>query len=127
MGIIRKTKSVKAMLKIFEQTNTAISSLELLNRLQQEMNKSTVYRILERLEKGGILHSFTGKDGLKWYAKCLGYSSSSHHDSHPHFQCRICGKTECLAIEVSIPIVSNYQIDTAEILLIGQCEDCKEA
>lgn len=124
MGIVRKTKSVKTMLKVFEQTNTAISVLELVKRLHHEMNKTTVYRILERMEQQGTLHSFRGKDGLKWYAKCRECSSSHHLDSHPHFQCRVCGKTECLEVDVSIPSIPNYEIDYAEILLIGQCQDC---
>ena len=124
MGITRKTKSVKTLLKVFEQTNNAISVVELVERLRREMNKTTVYRILERLEDEGMLHSFTGKDGLKWYAECKECSPSRHLDSHPHFQCRDCGKTECININISIPSVSNYKIDSAELLLIGQCEDC---
>ncbi|MEO1258339.1 MAG: transcriptional repressor [Bacteroidota bacterium] len=124
MGITRKTKSVKTLLEVFEQTNNAVSVVELVERLRREMNKTTVYRILERLEDEGTLHSFTGKNGLKWYAACKECSPSHHLDSHPHFQCRVCGKTECLFIDISIPPVSNYKIDSAELLLTGQCKDC---
>lgn len=119
MGIIRKTKSVETLLKMFEQTNHAISVVELVERLHQEMNKTTVYRILQRLEDEGTLHFFIGRDGLKWYAKCKEGSPS-----HPHFQCRDCGKVECLHIDVSIPSFPNYKIDSGELLLIGQCEEC---
>ena len=68
MGIIRKTKSVKAVINEFDRTAFALSTLKLVESLQSQMNKSTVYRILERLVDDGILHSFTGKDGLSWYA-----------------------------------------------------------
>ena len=64
------------MLQVFEQTHHAISVVGLVERLHQAMNKTTVYRILGRLEDESILHSFTGKDGLRWYAKCIGCSSS---------------------------------------------------
>ncbi len=124
MGVIRKTKSVKTLLNEFEQTSDAISVVELVERFQEEMNKTTVYRILERLEDEGMVHSFTGQNGLKWYARCKGCSATHHHDIHPHFQCRNCGKTECISIEVSIPQVPNHKIDSAELILIGQCEDC---
>ena len=124
MGTTRKTKSVKTLLKVFEQTNNAISIVELVKRLQREMNKTTVYRILSRLEYEGTLHFFVGKDGLKWYAKNQEPSSSCHLNSHPHFQCRNCGKTECLFIDVTIPPISNYKIDSAEVLFTGLCEDC---
>ena len=124
MSIIRKTKSVKKLLMAFEQIKSAISVVELVELFQEEMNKTTVYRILERLENEGTLHSFTGKKGLKWYAKSMENASSKHHATHPHFQCRICGKTSCLPIDISIPSIPNYNIDSAELLLIGQCEDC---
>ncbi|MEM7374838.1 MAG: transcriptional repressor [Bacteroidota bacterium] len=112
------------LLETFEQTADGISSAELVKQLQPKMNKTTVYRILQRLEKSGTLHSFRGKDGLKWYAKHKKCSSGQELDTHPHFQCRDCGKVECLALDVSIPSISNYKIDSAELLLIGQCKDC---
>ena len=59
-----------------------------------EMNKTTVYRILDRLEQDGTIHCFNGKDGLKWYAKCNGCSENHHYDLHPHFQCNNCDKVE---------------------------------
>ena len=124
MGVIRKTKSVQTLLKAFEQTDNAISATELVEQLSHEMNKTTVYRILDRLESDGTLHSFIGKNGSKWYAKCLPKSSSNQVDTHPHFQCRDCGKTFCLPIDIAIPPVPNCKIDSAEILLIGQCNDC---
>ncbi len=124
MGIIRKTKSVKVLLDAFEQSNSALSVVELVKRFQKEMNKTTVYRILERLEEEGFLHSFTGKDGLKWVAKCEGCIATNHVHDHPHFQCRDCGKSECLTVDITIPSVPNYKIDSTNLVLIGQCGDC---
>lgn len=123
MSVIRKTKSVKALLHVFEVSKTAISTLELVERFQGQMNKSTVYRILERMENEGVLHSFAGVDGLRWYALC-GSSHTDHLDTHPHFQCQDCGKTECLPIDITIPEVAKYNIESASILLTGKCENC---
>lgn len=124
MDNLRKTKSVKAVLKIFEDTNHALSVVELVEKLDGEMNKTTVYRILQRFENNGILHSFIGKDGLMWYAKCKGCTSSGHSDVHPHFQCQNCGKIECLAVSIPLPAVPNYKLDSVKLLLIGQCDNC---
>lgn len=124
MGVIRKTKSVKTLLDAFEQTNDAISVVELVERFSKDMNKTTVYRILERLDDEGLIHSFSGKNGLTWYAKCKGCSASHHNDIHPHFQCRNCGKTECVTMDVSIPKIPNYKIESVELILTGQCENC---
>ncbi len=124
MGIVRNTSSVKLLWKSFENTNDAVSVVELVKQLEHKMNKTTVYRILDRLENEGKLHSFAGSDGLKWYAKCKGCSTESHLDIHPHFQCNECGKVECLDVNIPIPNTSDHQIDSAQILLFGQCNSC---
>lgn len=124
MAIIRKTKSVKTLLEVFEHSKEAFSVVDMVERFQGEMNKTTVYRIMERLEDEGVLHSFKDKDGLKLYAKCKGCSATQHTDLHPHFQCRKCGKTECLSLDIAIPLVPNRKIDSAEFLLMGVCNNC---
>ena len=92
--------------------------------LKNEMNKTTVYRILDRLEQEGIIHSFNGKDGLKWYAKCEGCHAQHHLDKHPHFQCTECGIVDCLEINVTIPNIPNRRIDNSQVLILGQCDLC---
>ena len=125
MGVIRKTKSLELILNTFDESKTALSVVDLIDRFVQQMNKTTIYRILERLEQDGVVHSFIDKDGLKWYAKCIGCSSEHHSDIHPHFQCQDCGKIDCLDIHVSIPSVPNRDIDFSRILLVGKCENCR--
>ena len=124
MGVLRKTKSVKLLLAEFEKNSSAISVITLIERLGSEMNKTTIYRVLDKLEDDGFLHSFLGKNGHKWYAKCNGCSSSIHRDIHPHFQCLVCGKVDCLPVEISIPNIPNYKVDVSQVLLQGTCESC---
>ncbi|PWL27138.1 MAG: transcriptional regulator [Fluviicola sp. XM-24bin1] len=124
MGVVRKTKSVQTILEIFNQTEEAISVVELIERLKSQMNKTTIYRILERLEEDALLHSFLGHDGVKWYAKCHECSSHDHHDVHPHFQCVDCGKVDCVEIDVTIPKIPNRQVMNSNVLIRGRCEEC---
>ncbi len=124
MGVTRKTKAVSTVRGIFEDNKQANSVVHLTELLRGEMNKTTVYRVLDRLEQDGVIHSFTGKDGLKWYAKCDGCSSHAHDDVHPHFQCVTCDRVECLPMNIEIPSFENRRIDSANILLMGQCEVC---
>ncbi|WP_158837828.1 Fur family transcriptional regulator [Polaribacter sp. L3A8] len=121
MGILRKTKSVRILLDEFDKNSSAISAITLVKDLSAEMNKTTIYRILDKLEDDGVLHSFLGKNGHKWYAKCIGCSSVAHHDIHPHFQCIICGKVDCLTINITIP---NRIVEISQVLLQGKCESC---
>lgn len=124
MGIIRKTKSLSLVLDAFQSKDNALSVVKLVDMMNHFMNKTTVYRILDRLENEGLVHSFLGKDGLKWYAKCLDCSSNHHSDTHPHFQCTDCGIVECLPVNISIPKLPNVQINSAEIMLSGRCSNC---
>ena len=124
MGVIRKTKSVEALLQEFNQSHEAISAKQLIAQLDTKFNKTTIYRVLEKLEEDGVLHSFLGKDGLKWYAKCKACSPSKHKDVHPHFQCLKCGKVDCLPINMTIPSIPNRKVEVSQILIQGLCEYC---
>lgn len=124
MKVVRKTKSVKLLIDIFENSSSAISVVSLIEQFKKEMNKTTIYRILDRLEEDGIVHSFIGLDGLKWYAKCNNCSSHHHIDTHPHFQCQDCGQLDCLDTDITIPKIPNRKIEFAQVLLVGKCEQC---
>lgn len=124
MGIIRKTKSVEILLNEFEKNAHAISAIDLIQRLHVELNKTTIYRVLDKLEDDGILHSFLGINGIKWYAKCHGCTGVKHVDVHPHFQCLDCGKIDCLTVDVQIPKIPNREITASQVLIQGKCEEC---
>jgi Fur family ferric uptake transcriptional regulator len=126
MGVLRKTKSVREVISTFEKSTVAVSAVDLVERFSTKMNKTTVYRILERLEEDGVIHSFMGGDGLRWYAACSGCNAKHHHDAHPHTKCSDCGKVTCLEETIELPNVQGFQVNSAEILLIGRCEKCAE-
>ncbi len=124
MSIQRKTKSLKAVQNYFDNRSAAVSVVELVGFFKDEMNKATVYRILSRMESEGLIHSFSGMDGLTWYASCKGCSSKEHYDQHPHFQCKKCGRMECLEVNLSIPKIKNRKIDSEIVLFVGECNNC---
>ena len=57
MNIFKKTKSVTLILDSFNEKEK-LSIIELVDKFANKMNKTTVYRILERLEEASVLHSF---------------------------------------------------------------------
>lgn len=124
MSNIRKTKSLQTILDAFSYSETALSGVELIKRFKSQMNKTTVYRILDRLEKQSIIHSFTDTQGLKWYAKSHAANAQFDIDQHSHFQCQKCGISKCLPMKINIPSVPNHSVESASLILLGQCEEC---
>ena len=58
MGVKRKTEAVTLLLEEFKKDSNAISAIELIKRLDQKINKTTVYRLLDRLEDDGVVNYF---------------------------------------------------------------------
>jgi len=124
MRALRKTKSLKTILQLIDESNGAFSAIDIVNKLKQIMNKTTVYRILEKLEIDGTLHSFIDANGLKWYAKCMNKTYLPLPKYHPHFLCNKCGKVECVQFDAKLVGIPNCAIDFAIIFLQGKCNDC---
>ena len=64
MGIQRKTKSLDRVLSAFGDAGDALSVKLLLEKLGNKINKTTVYRLLEKLVEDDVLYSFVGIDGV---------------------------------------------------------------
>jgi Fur family ferric uptake transcriptional regulator len=124
MGIIRKTQSLEVLLNQFKKKSKALSTVELIKRLDKKLNKTTIYRVLDKLEDDGVLHSFVGINGIKWYAKCNNCTKAMHTDIHPHFQCLSCGKVDCLDMHMHIPTIPNREVIFSQLLIQGKCETC---
>ena len=124
MGVLRKTKHLEQVLQAFRQSSNALSAGMLLDALANEINKSTVYRMLQKLEDDGVIHSFQTMDQIRFYALCKGCSSDRHVDRHAHFQCTSCKRVSCVSEEIVLPTPGRARITSAQVLLTGQCESC---
>ena len=121
MGVIRNTKAIEELASLFLEDEKALSVIEIVSKFSSKMNKSTVYRALKRLEDDEIIHAFIDGDGLKCYAK---NRNSNKKEVHPHFHCKTCGTSICVPYEYEIPSYQNHKIDSAQILLFGECNKC---
>tara|TARA_B100001564_G_C20415043_1_gene567484 strand:+ start:225 stop:608 length:384 start_codon:yes stop_codon:yes gene_type:complete len=124
MGIIRKTKHFQKVLDEFMKSDNAISANSLVSLFASSMNKSTIYRILHKLEDDHIIHSFVGLNGLKWYAKCSGCSMKVHTDNHPHFQCEECNEVKCIQDVTNQSELIGSKFHVKNVLLTGLCNRC---
>lgn len=109
---------------------TARDILNAINRDGDDLDRSTVYRNLERLYKEGHLLRYKETDVN---ATCYQYSEKhgSCHE-HTHVQCSKCGKVFHLDNEVLKEAATQMQetygisIDYGKTLIIGVCNDCKK-
>tara|TARA_B100000767_G_scaffold201782_1_gene188687 strand:+ start:2085 stop:2471 length:387 start_codon:yes stop_codon:yes gene_type:complete len=127
MGIIRKTKHVQKILAEFSKYQNAVSANHLVSFFNEEMNKSTIYRILDKLEDDNIIHSFVGLNGLKWYAECSECTVKKHNDNHPHFQCEECHEVKCIKNETNKSELIGPEFHVKSVLLTGVCDICYSA
>ncbi len=129
-----KTKAREVILEYLkkhtEQRLTAREIYEAVRERDAEINRSTVYRNLERLVDDGSLIKYKETDVD---ATCYRYSehNGSCHD-HMHAQCTGCGKVFHLdnAVFGNAPnkIKSEYgiDIDYGKTVIIGVCDKCRK-
>lgn len=126
MSISRETEPVKLLLKLFKRERIAFPVVDLVKKFKKEMNKTTVYRILNRLENSGLIHSFIDNKGQKRYAKGInGDPDLKDQSTHPHFLCEDCGISTCLPMKISTPLIPEYKVRSSEQIFLGQCKDCE--
>ena len=97
---------------------TAPQLVEKLHHQGNPVNKTTVYRALEKLEAQGVVckHNLVNND--------LAYELREHH--HDHLICTQCGQVvtaECL-LEV-LPQVQDFNISHHHLTLYGVCSECQ--
>jgi Fe2+ or Zn2+ uptake regulation protein len=94
-----------------------------------EVNRTTVYRNLDRLCETGELMRFKEPNRDAWYYQ---YSAEHEHcDRHMHAQCSVCGKIFHLdkpfADAFGTGLLKEYglEIDPAETIILGKCSKCR--
>ncbi|GLB49125.1 Fur family transcriptional regulator [Neptunitalea lumnitzerae] len=124
MAITRNTKAQEEVLKLMELSKHTLTVDEICELVPLKVNKTTVYRMLERFVAAGKVHFITDIDGKAHYALCN--SCKEHHTlhNHIHFQCTECNHVECLPTKVEIPVLPGYQMDETQFLIVGVCKEC---
>ncbi len=92
----------------------------------EDINRVTVYRILDLLVEKGAIDRIRG-GGRSFY---YGLAPNENHPSHPHFYCRQCGNLECLNPDGLRVNTENIErtfagvIEKVEVRLDGICKTC---
>jgi Fur family transcriptional regulator, ferric uptake regulator len=92
------------------------------------INRVTVYRILDLLVAGGLVERISTGGRAFYY----GLAPNAHHRPHPHFYCKSCGQMDCLSPESLMIDTSGLRktfagrIDKVEVRIDGICKNCEK-
>lgn len=125
-----KNDVIAYLSKNVERRLTAAEILEGLVAEGISINRSTVYRNLEKLTESGDILCFRESDRDSAYYQYTGEHKECN--SHLHLQCSLCGKIFHLE---EAPFIEEFreklyesygvEIDDAKTMLVGRCEHCK--
>ena len=123
---LRNTKCRTAVLRQFMKNDKALSHSELEKTLK-EFDRVTIYRTINSFLEKGLIHRVPDNSGTMRYALCPhNCSPEEHQHDHVHFQCNVCGTTQCLnqpVPEISLP--EGYLKEEVNFLVEGICKNCQ--
>jgi Fur family transcriptional regulator, ferric uptake regulator len=120
----RQTPSKQAILSVLASAQKALSQEDIEKNIGIEMDRVTIYRVLNRFCQDGIAHKIMADDGKYYFAICMNCNESKHLDNHFHFRCLKCQKIECLHVPVQVIVPKGYIVENVNCLLSGYCSAC---
>jgi Fur family ferric uptake transcriptional regulator len=120
-----------ALLDAMAEQSCCVSAQELHRRVREEgrsVGIASVYRVLDVLVELRLVQRVDVGDGIARYEPAL-----PDGDHHHHVVCDDCGKVEPFAdstLESAIAKASKrlgYSVDAHEVVLRGECGDCRAA
>jgi Fur family ferric uptake transcriptional regulator len=120
----RNTPAKKKILELFGSSGSALSQDRIEAALNGEMDRVTIYRVLNRFCEDGITHRIVSDEGKYYFALCHGCSHDKHAHDHYHFRCLDCHTVECLKERVVVNVPEGYRIATINSWVTGYCCNC---
>jgi Fur family ferric uptake transcriptional regulator len=101
-----------------------------LEQMFKEMDRVTLYRVLNDFEEAGLVHKIVDAAGVTRFALCKHSCPDKHHvDEHVHFNCQSCHKMFCLE-QVQAPRIvmpAGFKVTGLQTLVYGLCKTCSAA
>ncbi|MBU2914614.1 MULTISPECIES: Fur family transcriptional regulator [Reichenbachiella] len=121
----RNTQSKEAVLSALANSSKAMSQDAIEKKMTVNVDRATIYRILNRFCDDGVIHKIIADDGKQYFALCVKCDDSEKMpDNHFHFRCINCQTIECLPSIVNFSLPAGYQVDRLNCVLVGTCKDC---
>jgi Fur family ferric uptake transcriptional regulator len=125
---LKKTAPRLKVLSMMADKETATSQPDL-ESLMNDVDRVTLYRILNVFEEKGIIHKVFDLNGTANYAICTSNCQEHrHHDEHLHFNCTQCNNVFCLN-DLSLPVFDlppGFKVDGFTLYASGLCPDCSK-
>lgn len=119
----RNTPTKQAVLLVLSQSKEAMSHEAIQDKVDIDINRATIYRILKQFCEDGLVHSIVAEDGKHYYALCTCVESASP-DYHFHFKCTKCETISCLDQEIRPNLPAGFVMEQANCVLTGICANC---
>ena len=118
------TKVRVKVLTAFMKTKKPMT-LQTINKLINDLDRVTLFRVLSIFEEKKIIHSFIIDDN-KRYALCSSECNDQHNcHKHIHFKCDECHEVSCLPVDSFPQIVAkNHIINNLSVNASGKCVNC---
>lgn len=120
----RNTPAKNTILTLLKSANAAMSQEMIEASIKGEMDRVTIYRVLNSFCEDGITHKILADDGKYYFALCLSCKEEEHDHDHFHFRCITCQKVECLEEQVALKLPQGYVQKSITSWVTGYCSAC---
>ena len=110
------TQPRKSVIDFLIKQKKPVSAQYIFDNLKKDLDKVTVYRILDVFEKLGIVFQEHYKKQALYYLA---------NEQHHHIICRQCGHTDCVPCYHNFEEIKNFQNVKHNLVLSGLCNKCK--
>ncbi|MGF7079454.1 Fur family transcriptional regulator [Mucilaginibacter sp. UYCu711] len=123
---LKRTEARLRVLNLLVNKKTATSQPDL-ESVIGDVDRVTLYRILNAFEEKGIIHKVFDLNGTANYAICSSDCDEHHHnDEHLHFNCSNCKNVYCLD-ELDMPPIAlpaGFKLEKLSFSATGLCPKC---
>jgi len=120
----RNTPTKEAVLGMLSKTHKALSQDVIERNIGVDIDRTTIYRVLNRFCEDGTVHRIIAEDGKQYFALCIKCEGNQPAKHHFHFRCTNCQTIECLPTPVHFTVPEGYQVENVNCVLTGLCKDC---
>lgn len=120
----RNTPAKEAVLDVLMKTGKAMSQDAIEKCIDLDMDRATIYRVLNRFCEDGTLHKIVAEDGKQYFALCVKCEDKDPQLHHFHFRCINCQTIECLSTPVHFSVPAGYNVNSVNCILTGVCKKC---